>query len=172
MMNKILIAFVAGMMVGSIFGCGSSGDSPENVADSFWTALQDHELTLARSYATPETADMLNNANNEQDVTVILGETTMKDGEAHIQTTMKTDGEGQSMDIAMTTVGVQLEGAWRVDVNKTMMSIFGGAMGEVMDQMGEAMQEMGESMAKGMQESMENMGESWEMQETTDDNDQ
>ena len=171
MMKKILIAVVAGMMVGSISGCGSSGDSPENVADSFWTALQNHELTLARSYATPETADMLNNADNDQDVTVILGETTMNDGEAHIQTTMKANDEGQSMDIAMTTVLVQQEGAWRVDVNKTMMSIFGGAMGEMMDQMGEAMQEMGEAMAEGMKESMENMGESWEMQETPDDND-
>jgi hypothetical protein len=168
-MKLIVIAFVAGLMVGSITGCGSSGDSPETVADSFWTALQNQELTLARSYATPETADMLNDANNDQDVQVTLGETTMKDGEAHIQTTMKADNEGQSMDIAMTTVLVQQEGSWRVDVNKTMMSIFGGAMGEMMEQMGEAMQEMGESMAEGMQESMESMGESMNMQETDND---
>lgn len=170
-MKKILIAFVTGLLVGSITGCGSSGDSPETVADSFWTALQNQELTLARSYATPETADMLNDTNNEQDVDVTLGETTMKDGEAHIQTTMKTDNEGQSMDIAMITVLVQQEGAWKVDVNKTMMSIFGGAMGEMMEQMGEAMEELGESMAEGMQESMETMGESMSMQETTTDND-
>ena len=170
-MKKILIAFVTGLLVGSITGCGSSGDSPETVADSFWTALQNQELTLARSYATPETADMLNDTNNEQDVDVTLGETTMKDGEAHIQTTMKADNEGQSMDIAMITVLVQQEGAWKVDVNKTMMSIFGGAMGEMMEQMGEAMEELGESMAEGMQESMETMGESMSMQETTTDND-
>lgn len=170
-MKKILIAFVTGLLVGSITGCGSSGDSPETVADSFWTALQNQELTLARSYATPETADMLNDTNNEQDVEVTLGETTMEDGEAHIQTTMKSDNEGQSMDIAMITVLVQQEGAWKVDVNKTMMSIFGGAMGEMMEQMGEAMEELGESMAEGMQESMETMGESMSMQETTDDND-
>jgi len=78
------------------------------------------------------------------------------------------------MDMAMTTILIQQEGAWKVDVNKTMMSIFGGAMGEMMDQMGEAMQEMGESMAEGMQESMDNMSEDWEMQEsttTTEDND-
>jgi len=62
--------------------------------------------------------------------------------------------------LLLTTVLVQQEGTWKVDVNKTMMSIFGGAMGEMMEQMGEAMQEMGESMAEGMQ-----------MQETTDDND-
>ena len=170
-MKKIMIAFLAGMMLGSLSGCGSSGDSPEDVADSFWTALQNHEMTLARSYATPETADMLNNADNDEDVEVTLGVTTMKDGEAHIQTTMKGTEEGQSMDIAMTTVLVQHEGNWRVDVNQTMMSIFGGAMGEMMDQMGEAMQDMGEAMADGMQEAMENMGESFEMQETTNDTD-
>lgn len=170
-MKKNLIPFLAIMILGSISGCGSSGDSPETVADSFWTALQNHELTLARSYATPETADMLNNTDNDQDVEVILGETTMRDGEAHIQTTMKAADEGQAMDIAMITVLVQQEGAWRVDVNKTMMSIFGGTMGEMMEQMGEVMQEMGESLAEGMQESLENMGESWEMRETTSNTD-
>ena len=168
-MNRMMIAMIAGMMVGSIAGCGG-GDSPEAVADSFWTALQNQDLETARGLATPETADMLNGANNDQDIQVALGETSIKDGEARVQTTMSAENE--SMDIAMTTVLVQRDGTWKVDVNKTMMSIFGGAMGEMMEQMGEAMQEMGESMAEDMQESFENMSEDWEMQETTtDDND-
>lgn len=161
-MNKTWIVLLAGLLIASMAGCGTGGDTPETVAGAFWTALQNDDLATARTYATPETADMLNERENtDEEVEVTLGETTMEDGEAHVETTMKAAREGQAMEIPMTTILVQNEGTWKVDVNKTMMSVFGGAMGVMMEEMGtamgDAMQETGTSMAEGMQESMETM---------------
>jgi hypothetical protein len=145
-------------------GCsgGGGGDSAVQVADAFWAALQNEDLEQARTYATPETADMLNERDNaeDQEIEVTLGVLTMEEGEAHVETRMRTTEDGSTMEIPMKTILVQQQGTWKVDVNKTMMSVFGGAMGAMMEEMGKAMEGMGESMAEGMKESLEEMNES------------
>ena len=60
---------------------------------------------------------------------------------------------------------VKEEGQWKVDAEQTMMSMFGGAMGEMMKGLGKALEEgfkkgfeeMGKSIAGGMQKGLEVM---------------
>ncbi|UCE01477.1 MAG: hypothetical protein JSW67_09290 [Candidatus Latescibacterota bacterium] len=145
-----------------IAGCGRGGDEAMDTANDFWTALQNRDIATARTYATPETASMIkeNSDWEHKDVDVEFGEKTVEDGVTYVKTTLHTGEADAQMTIDMKTVLVKSDGAWKVDVNQTMMSMFGGAMAEMMQGMTDAMQEMGQTVADGMQKGFEEMSES------------
>ncbi len=78
--------------------------------------------------------------------------------------TMHSSSSEMDHNIPMKTFLIKEDGKWKVEAQKTMMSMFGGAMSEVMEGLGDAMKdsmkEMGRAMAEGMKEGMqENMEE-------------
>jgi hypothetical protein len=145
-------------------GCGG-GDEATDVARGFWDALEAGDIETARTFATAASASSLKMTENMEgkDVAATLGEVTEEAGEMFVETTVKTQADDTEMQIPMKTVLVQEDGAWKVDVEQTMMSLFGGAMTEMMKgmgkAMGEAMQGMGEEMGKAMQEGLEEVGD-------------
>jgi hypothetical protein len=141
----------------SLVACGSRGDEPEDVARQFWSAMEARDIEKARSCATEETAGSLtiNEEAGDEDVEIVFGDVTFEDGRAQVKTTMVTSHEGTEIKIPMQTVLVEENGAWKVDVDQTMMSLFGGAMGAMMQGMGEAMQKGMEDMGNAMTDAME-----------------
>jgi hypothetical protein len=152
-----------------ICGCGSKEDESLAVAKDFWKAMKDKDIEKAKTYATAASAGALtlNEDENDQDAEITFGDIEKKDGKSKIETIIRTIGGDSEMEIPMQTVLVKEGGEWKVDVNETMMSLFGGAMGAMMDTMKESMEDLGNSMAEEMKASMEEIGK--ELSENNDD---
>jgi hypothetical protein len=141
-----------------------SSGSAIDVAGKFWGALNDGDLEKAKSYATKETAESLtlNNNGGDSRVDVEFGEETTEGGRTIIETHMVTQMGGHEQAVELKTVLVQEDGKWKVDVMNTMMSMFGGAMEEMMqgmtEAMGQAMEGMGTALMQGMQDGFSQLG--------------
>lgn len=153
--QAILVAFV--IVMTSLLGCSSSGDKPIEIAEQFWSAMEEQDIEKARSFATEETAGSvtINEDAKDEEVDIVFGEVSFEDDHAAVATTMITAGEEGEMKIEMETILVEEDDTWKVDVDKTFMSLFGGAMGAMMEQMGEAMKEGVEGMGEAMKGAME-----------------
>ena len=163
-MSKRITIITLFVLVGFIFaGCSGSG-SPESVAKKFWEASKKGNKAAAEKYVTKESIKNLTDESGSKNpnAKVTFGKTEMDGAVASIPTEIK-DGE---MTLDLKTVCVKEDGKWKVDLDKTMMSMFGGAMGEMMkeltDQMGNAMKSgmegMGDALKKGVGDAAEGMG--------------
>lgn len=154
-MKKLVFLMAVFLAVVVVAGCGKKSEQVE-VAKNFWNALMDRDIERARSFATKESRGSLTLKDQDENakVRVSFGGVEEKDGQAEVETTVHTENEGSSVDIPMQTVLIKEDGQWRVDVNLTMMSMFGGAMGAMMDNMKDSMEKMGKAMADGMEKVM------------------
>jgi len=137
------------------------------VAKGFWDAMNAKDIQAVRVYVTKESADKLQI--KDKDVTanckVTFGNIKIEDDKTIIDTTMQTNEGTTEFQVQMQTILVKEDGQWKVDADQTMMSMFGGAMGEMMNGLGKALEEgfkkgfeeMGKSMAEGMQKGVEVM---------------
>lgn len=160
-MKRIVLSVASLLLIAlPLIGCGGKNDQVA-VARAFWSALEAHDLETARHYATRETAQSLTIQEEQegQEITIVFGEVSREDEKSMVATTITTSNEGIEMSIPLQTVMVKEEGAWKVDVNQTMMSMLGGAMGAMMEglteSMKDGMEELGEAMADQMKASME-----------------
>lgn len=155
--NIALICMVIALFLTA--GCTRS-DSPESVADEFWGALMDRDIDKARSHATKNTAAFLqeNNNNTDGEAEITFGEVNTENGKSTIETSMHSSNGEMELNIPMKTFLVKEDGEWKVDAQQTMMSMFGAAMGELMEGFGDAMKdsmrEMGKAMGEGIREGM------------------
>ena len=126
------------MLAGCVFlllgACGGSDSGPESVAGQFREAV---------------------NNGDDEDTAVRLGTATESNGAVTIPTTLITRAGSETSEMPATTCLVQEDGAWRVDWNQTMGSLFGGMMGEMMKGMGKAAREMGKAVEESFREGME-----------------
>lgn len=146
-----------------------NADSQMAVAKGFWDAMNAKDVQAARSFVTKGSADKLHI--KEEDTTanckVVFGDIKIEDNKTTIETTMQTNDGTTEFQIQMQTMLVKEEGQWKVDAEQTMMSMFGGAMGEMMKGLGNALEEgfkkgfeeMGKSIAGGMQKGLEVMAQ-------------
>jgi len=154
--------FVIGFLIALLPSCG--GGSAIDVAGKFWNALNDGDLEKAREYCTEETAASLtmNDNGGDADVDVEFGTTTVEGGRTIIETQMVARMGDLTQNVELKTILVQEGGEWKVDVMNTMMSMFGGAMGEMMEglteTMTDAMENMGTAMMEGMMEGFSQFG--------------
>jgi len=144
-----------------------NADSQMAVAKGFWDAMNAKDVQAARSFVTKESADKLQIKEKDAaaNCKVDFGDIKIEDNKTTIDTTMQTNDGMTEFQVQMQTILVKEEGQWKVDAEQTMMSIFGGAMGEMMKGLGKALEEgfkkgfedMGKSMAEGMQKGLEVM---------------
>ena len=64
---------------------------------------------------------------------------------------MKQTDDGEEQSIPLQTILVQEDGVWKVDAERTMFSILGGAMGQMMDSLKQGIEDIGEAFKNGMQ---------------------
>jgi hypothetical protein len=141
----------------ALAGACGSGDGPRDVSANFWGALVDGDAEAARQWATPETAGSIQANGDGGNGDYTLGEPIVEEGKATVPTTLVSNDNGMTSTYDLQTVLVRHEGEWRVDVNRTMMSMFGGAMEAMMEGMGDAMEDAMGELAEGMQQGMEDM---------------
>lgn len=163
-MKKRLMPLVVSVILTFIIGCSS--DSPLDVAEKFWRALEDDNIYEARSFATRATAISIKRTDKRDDekLNVTFGEVTTDGWKTTVDTAAhKISGDSEDT-IYLKTVLVQEEGEWKVDAMKTMMSALSDEFAEAMesavevmqsDEFNKAMQGMAEEMAEGMAQGME-----------------
>ena len=144
-----------------------NADSQMAVAKGFWDAMNAKDIQAARSFVTKESADKLQIKDKDTTASckVTFGDIKIEDDKTTIETTMQTNDGTTEFQVQMQTILAKEEGQWKVDAEQTMMSMFGGAMGEMMKGLGKALEEgfkkgfeeMGTSMAGGMQKGLEVM---------------
>lgn len=161
MAKRITIALVVIAVCAMVAGAGCSGgkgSDPGKVAEKYWKVTKEGSVEDVKPYVTKESFEALKEekkgpaAKKEGDYT--LGEAEIEGDKATIPTTI-TD---QGFSFELQTVLVKEDGKWKVDVAQTMMSMFGGAMGEMMKGLGQA---MGEGV-KGMGEAVKGIDEATE----------
>ena len=139
------------------------------VAKGFWDAMNAKDIQAVKSYVTKESADKLQIKEKDAaaNCKVDFGDIKIEDNKTTIETTMQTYDGTTEFQVQMQTILVKEEGQWKVDAEQTMMSMFGGAMGEMMKGLGNALEEgfkkgfeeMGKSIAGGMQKGLEVMAQ-------------
>lgn len=148
MLKRIIVVSMIALFA---FSCSSKGDDPKTVADSFWKATKKGDSTEVKKYVTKSSLanikDMKKADANDKG-SFDLGKPAV-DGETASIPTKITD---QGMAMELKTILVKEDGVWKVDMNKTMMSMFGGAMEEMVKGLEGLGDKMGEAVGKGMEE--------------------
>ena len=146
---------------------GGGSDGPTNVAQSFWQAAQAGDMELAQTFATGSESVSLNTPEGgDAGITNVQFGDAIIDGEAAaVPTTItNTMASEQPTDLSINTSLVQVDGEWKVDLDKTMDEVMRGIMGvsmtDMAQAMGNAMVGAVEGMADGMQNAAEQMADS------------
>ena len=161
--------------------CGSSSNSPESVADAFWQAVRKSDLEKAQSFAMPgHLKDMTFKGEMMKSLSLSKPEIIGNTAVVPTELVMAKDGGKEDTHIFNTMLAL-IDGQWKVDYNKTMVSLIGFDPNELMQGMKEGLEGMGEAMKEGlegmgeaMKEGLEGMGEAMKegfdaMKETTTD---
>lgn len=108
-------------------------ESPLAVSKGFWDAMNAKDIQTVRSYVTKESGDRLQIKDTDTAVncTVTFGEVKMEDNKVIIETAMQTDKGTTASEVQMQTIFVREDGQWKFDADQMMLSMFGGAMGEM-----------------------------------------
>lgn len=135
-----------------------------NIAAGFWDALLENDLDAAKTFATMASGNNLtiNKDIDDSSNHVTFGNIVADNEKAIIETMLNTQKDGSQISIPLQTILVKEKNQWKVDADLTMMSVFGGAMGELIEGVGEAVKNSGEGMGKalaeGMAKELEEMG--------------
>lgn len=125
-MNKALLVFLLFFI--------ACAPGPKSVAGKFWQGVQNGDAEGIRPYVTSSSYPYF--ADPKQDFkksAVTLGDEVIEGDGATVDTNLK-DESGLSYDLK--TVLVKENGRWKVDMVRTMSSMLGSAMKEIMDTLG------------------------------------
>lgn len=113
-------------------GCsGSTQSDPKAVADQFWSATKTGKIETIKPFVSQASLshEMMKEDAQATTGNYTLGEAKIENDMASIPTALK-DNE---VNIEFQTIVIKEGDAWKVDVEKTMMTMFNGAMGELMN---------------------------------------
>ena len=140
--------------------CSKGGSDPKVVADQFWQATKTGKVEKITPYVTKAslTSEMMKGDAGETKGEYTLSDATVEGDTATVATSLKDQG----MDISLKTILVKEDGAWKVDVEATMQSMFSS---DAMQAMMKGLEDAG----KAMQEGLEKLGDEPTAEEPTED---
>jgi len=145
-------------------GCTQS-DTPKNVTERFWKAVQLRDMETAKQLATWDTVSYLKylQAKKAHPERFELGEVMLSETRAEVATTLYTQKYGKSgVKIPGATVLLKTEQGWRVDVKKTLNSVVKHTIDNVFDQLNGFMQKGLKELDMSLSESMDEVGKALE----------
>jgi len=163
---RIPIALVATALV--TMACA---DSPQYVAERFWTAAQQHDEETVRETSVEYRGDHRFDADDEAYIGEFsFGETEIEGDEARVETRLTHIDDDASLEVSFETVLVRRDGEWLVDLDETTSRMVGSILGATMRElgdvlaegMGEAMEELTEGLTEGIREMGEALGDAFE----------
>ncbi len=155
-MSSILV------MLFSLVSCnGQKAESPKQVSQAFWQAVQDRDMESAKIMATWDTVDYLKYLNTDKlhPERFELGEQMIGESRSEVSTVLYTRELGQSgIKMPGVTVLVKTNHGWRVNVKKSMTSVVKYTANNIFDQLNGLMQEGVKGLDETLSESMNELG--------------
>ena len=140
-------------------------ESPLAIAKGFWGAMNAKDIQAVRSYVTKESRDKIQIKDKDATTNckVTFGEAKIEDNKTIIETTLQAHDGTTEFDVQMQTILIKEDRQWKVNADQTMMSMFGGAMDEMIKGLGKitekghkkGVEEMGEIVDEGVQKGVE-----------------
>lgn len=139
------------------------------VAKGFWDAMNADDIQTARSYATKKSGAglQLKERDTAGSGKVSFGDVKIEDNRTVIETIIQASEGETALEFPIETILVKEDGQWKVDFDQTLMSMFGGAVGEMIEGLKKGFEEMGKSITEGLQRGF---GETIQTGETKPDN--
>ena len=124
---------------------------PESVAKAFWQAVRKSDLEKAQSFAMPgHLKDMTFKGEMMKSLSLSKPEIIGNTAVVPTELVMAKDGGKEDTHIFNTMLAL-IDGQWKVDYNKTMVSLIGFDPNELMQGMKEGLEGMGEAMKEGFE---------------------
>ena len=146
----------------SLAACnGGKAESPRQVSQAFWQAIQDRDMESAKIMATWDTVDYLKYLNTDKlhPERFELGEQMMGGTQSEVSTVLYTSKIGQpGVKMPGVTVLVKTNHGWRVNVKKSMTSVVKYTANNIFDQLNGLMQEGVKGLDESLSESMNELG--------------
>ena len=162
-LRKIFTVFLVASLF-AITACNQS-QSPKDISEQFWQAVQDRDMEAAKMMATWDTVGYLKFLNTEKlhPERFELGEQMMGETSAEIETVLFTSKPGKSgIKLLGVTVLVKTDKGWRVNVKKSMTSVVKYSANSVFDQLNGLMQEGIKELDQSLSEAMNELGSTLE----------
>lgn len=140
---------------------GNKVESPKEVSQAFWQAIQDRDMESAKIMATWDTVDYLKYLNTDKlhPERFELGELMTGETRAEVSTVLYTNKLGKSgVKVPGVTVLVMTSHGWRVNVKKSMTSVVKQTANNIFDQLNGLMQEGVKGLDESLSESMNELG--------------
>lgn len=151
------VAILAGVVF--LVQCSSAkkADDPKAVATKFWQASETGKIENMKPYITQKSlaSDMMKEDAKAEKVKFTLGEAAVEGEKATVPTTIEQEG----FPVNMKTILVKEEGAWKVDVEQTMMTMMEGAMGDLMKGLENMGQDLGKQLGDAMNDAAKQLGQ-------------
>ena len=146
----------------SLVACNANkADSPKQVSQAFWQAIQDRDMESAKIMATWDTVDYLKYLNTDKlhPERFELGEQMIGETRSEVSTVLYTSDFGESgIKMPGVTVLVKTSHGWRVNVKKSMTSVVKYTANNIFDQLNGLMQEGVKGLDESLSESMNELG--------------
>ncbi|WP_299876550.1 hypothetical protein [uncultured Cocleimonas sp.] len=146
----------------SLGACNANkAESPKQVSQAFWQAIQDRDMESAKIMATWDTVDYLKYLNTDKlhPERFELGEQMMGETRSEVSTVLYTSKIGESgVKMPGVTVLVKTRHGWRVNVKKSMTSVVKYTANNIFDQLNGLMQEGVKGLDESLSESMNELG--------------
>ena len=158
-----LLSFIV-FLISIVGGC-KQVDSPIEISNKFWTAVQERDMESAKIVATWDTVDYLRylNSNQLHPERFELGEQMMGESRAEVETILFTSKLGEKgVKLPGITVLVKTDNIWRVDVKKSMASVIKYSTNNVLDQLNGLMQNGIKGLDDSFSEAMNELGSALE----------
>lgn len=157
-----MVSLVATLLI--LTACNQS-ESPKDISNKFWQAVQDRDMESAKMMATWDTVDYLKYLNTEKlhPERFELGEQIMGETRAEIITVLFTSKLGKSgIKLPGVTVLIKTHKGWRVNVKKSMTSVVKYSANSVFDQLNGLMQDGIKELDHSLLEAMNELGSTLE----------
>ena len=140
-------------------------DSPSDISEQFWKAVQDRDMEAAKQVSTWDTVDYLKYLNTDKlhPERFELGDQMIGETRAEVATVLYTSKLGKSgIKLPGVTVLVKTDQGWRVNVKKSMTSVVKYSANNVFDQLNGLMQEGIKGLDESFSEAMNELGSTLE----------
>lgn len=150
------------VIIFSLVACNANkAESPKQVSQAFWQAIQDRDMESAKIMATWDTVDYLKYLNTDKlhPERFELGEQMIGETRSEVSTVLYTSEMGESgIKMPGVTVLVKTNHGWRVNVKKSMTSVVKYTANNIFDQLNGLMQEGVKGLDESLSESMNELG--------------
>lgn len=162
LVKNVLLMWSLLFFLFSLSACnGNKAESPKEVSQAFWQAIQDRDMESAKVMATWDTVDYLKYLNTDKlhPERFELGEQMLGETRSEVSTVLYTSKEGNSgVKVPGVTVLVKTNHGWRVNVKKSMTSVVKYTANNIFDQLNGLMQEGVKGLDETLSESMNELG--------------